>query len=138
MQFLFTLFKITHIFIRMESFFKLDLIRYYQILDSNTQNHLYLNFYLIYLMKNLEIRGYQIKVNLLLVLKLIYFSNPFGMAFILRLNLPSSCIIRFFRFWNATWILWFILTLILQSLRVEPQHFPATWQWFLTLTSLSI
>ena len=138
MQFLFKLFKITHIFIRMESFFKLDLIRYYQILDSNTQNHLYLNFYLIYLMKNLEIRGYQIKVNLLLVLKLIYFSNPFGMAFILRLNLPSSCIIRFFRFWNATWILWFILTLILQSLRVEPQHFPATWQWFLTLTSLSI
>ena len=138
MQFLFTLFKITHIFIRMESFFKLDLIRYYQILDSNTQNHLYLNFYLIYLMKNLEIRGYQIKVNLLLVLKLIYFSNPFGMAFILRLNLSSSCIIRFFRFWNATWILWFILTLILQSLRVEPQHFPATWQWFLTLTSLSI
>ena len=138
MQFLFKLFKITHIFIRMESFFKLDLIRYYQILDSNTQNHLYLNFYLIYLMKNLEIRGYQIKVNLLLVLKLIYFSNPFGMAFILRLNLPSSCIIRFFRFWNATGILWFILTLILQSLRVEPQHFPATWQWFLTLTSLSI
>ena len=138
MQFLFKLFKITHIFIRMESFFKLDLIRYYQILDSNTQNHLYLNFYLIYLMKNLEIRGYQIKVNLLLVLKLIYFSNPFGMAFILRLNLPSSCIIRFFRFWNATWILWFILTLILQSLRVEPQHFPPTWQWFLTLTSLSI
>ena len=138
MQFLFKLFKITHIFIRMESFFKLDLIRYYQILDSNTQNHLYLNFYLIYLMKNLEIRGYQIKVNLLLVLKLIYFSNPFGMAFILRLNLPSSCIIRFFRFWDATWILWFILTLILQSLRVEPQHFPATWQWFLTLTSLSI
>ena len=138
MQFLFKLFKITHIFIRMESFFKLDLIRYYQILDSNTQNHLYLNFYLIYLMKNLEIRGYQIKVNLLLVLKLIYFSNPFGMAFILRLNLSSSCIIRFFRFWNATWILWFILTLILQSLRVEPQHFPATWQWFLTLTSLSI
>ena len=138
MQFLFKLFKITHIFIRMESFFKLDLIRYYQILDSNTQNHLYLNFYLIYLMKNLEIRGYQIKVNLLLVLKLIYFSNPFGMAFILRLNLPSSCIIRFFRFWNVTWILWFILTLILQSLRVEPQHFPATWQWFLTLTSLSI
>ena len=138
MQFLFKLFKITHIFIRMESFFKLDLIRYYQILDSNTQNHLYLNFYLIYLMKNLEIRGYQIKVNLLLVLKLIYFSNPFGMAFILRLNLPSSCIIRFFRFWNATWILWFILTLILQSLRVEPQLFPATWQWFLTLTSLSI
>ena len=138
MQFLFKLFKITHIFIRMESFFKLDLIRYYQILDSNTQNNLYLNFYLIYLMKNLEIRGYQIKVNLLLVLKLIYFSNPFGMAFILRLNLPSSCIIRFFRFWNATWILWFILTLILQSLRVEPQHFPATWQWFLTLTSLSI
>ena len=138
MQFLFKLFKITHIFIRMESFFKLDLIRYYQILDSNTQNHLYLNFYLIYLMKNLEIRGYQIKVNLLLVLKLIYFSNPFGMAFILRLNLPSSCIIRFFRFWNATWILWFILTLILQSPRVEPQHFPATWQWFLTLTSLSI
>ena len=138
MQFLFKLFKITHIFIRMESFFKLDLIRYYQILGSNTQNHLYLNFYLIYLMKNLEIRGYQIKVNLLLVLKLIYFSNPFGMAFILRLNLPSSCIIRFFRFWNATGILWFILTLILQSLRVEPQHFPATWQWFLTLTSLSI
>ena len=35
-----------------------------------------------------------IKLNLLLILKLIYIFNPFGMTFILRLNLPSSCIVR--------------------------------------------
>ena len=35
-----------------------------------------------------------IKLNSLLILKLIYIFNPFGMTFILRLNLPSSCIVR--------------------------------------------
>ena len=32
--------------------------------------------------------------NLLLIVKLIYFSNPFGIAFVLRLNMPSSCILH--------------------------------------------
>ena len=44
-------------------------------------------------MKNLEIESCQ-KSNLLMITKLIYFSNPFGKTLILRLNLPSSCIIR--------------------------------------------
>ena len=34
------------------------------------------------------------KLNLLLIVKLIYFSDPFAITFILKLNLPSSCIIR--------------------------------------------
>ena len=54
------------------------------------------------------------KPNLLLILKLIYFYIPFGMKFILRLNFPSSWIIRresyFFRLWNTTGIFWFDLT----------------------------
>ena len=33
-------------------------------------------------------------MNLLLVLKFIDFSNPFHMTFILKSNLPSSCILR--------------------------------------------
>ena len=36
-----------------------------------------------------------IKITLLLILKPMYFSNRFDMIFILKLNLPSSCIIRF-------------------------------------------
>ena len=36
-----------------------------------------------------------IKITLLLMLKPMYFSNRFDMIFILKLNLPSSCIIRF-------------------------------------------
>ena len=35
-----------------------------------------------------------IKANLLLMLKLIYFYNPFVMTFILKLNFSSSCIGR--------------------------------------------
>ena len=54
-----------------------------------------------------------IKRNLLLMVELIYFSNPFRVIFILKLNLPSSCIIRlvsyFFRLWNAIRISWFNL-----------------------------
>ena len=47
-------------------------------------------------LSNEEYRNWKlpIKPNLLLILKFIYFSNPFGMTFILRLNLPSSCIIK--------------------------------------------
>ena len=45
-------------------------------------------------MKNLKIGSYQKKINLLLMLKLMYFSNPFGMTFTLKLYLPVSCIIR--------------------------------------------
>ena len=55
-------------------------------------------FLLKFLIKisNEELRNQKllIKLNLLLMLKLIYFSNPFRMTFILRLNLPSSWIIR--------------------------------------------
>ena len=36
-----------------------------------------------------------IKITLLLMLKPMFFSNRFDMIFILKLNLPSSCIIRF-------------------------------------------
>ena len=36
--------------------------------------------------KNLKL---SIKLNLLLIPKLTYFYNPFGMTFILRLNLPN-------------------------------------------------
>ena len=45
-------------------------------------------------MKNLKIESYEKKLNLFLMLKLIYFSNPFGKMFILKSNLPSSCIIK--------------------------------------------
>ena len=47
-------------------------------------------------LSNEDLRNWKlsIKLNLLLILRLIYFYNPFGMTFILRLNLPSSCIIR--------------------------------------------
>ena len=50
-----------------------------------------------------------ININLSLRLKLIYFSIWFGMTFILKLNLSSSCIIKceFLRLWNAIGILWF-------------------------------
>ena len=45
-----------------------------------------------------------IKLNLLLTVKFIYFSNPFRTTFILRFNLPSSCRIRWvivFWLWNT-------------------------------------
>ena len=52
----------------------------------------------------------------MLILKLIYFSNSFGITFTLRLNLPTFCTAKcescFFRLWNMTGILWFNLTLI--------------------------
>ena len=45
-------------------------------------------------MKNLiKYRELPTKLILLLMLRLIYFSNPFGMTFISKLNLPSDCII---------------------------------------------
>ena len=76
------------------------------------------------------------------MLKLICFSDPFGMPFILRLNLPSSCIIRceskFFRLWNTTGFLWFNLTLILPLLCAKTLYFPVIWQCSLTLTLPSI
>ena len=71
---------------------------------------------------NEELRNLKlsIKLNLLLILKLVYFSNPFG----IKLNFPTSYIIRwesyFFRLWNTTGILQFNLTLILQFLYAEP------------------
>ena len=64
-----------------------------------------------------------------------------NMTFILKLNLPSSCIIRcewwFFRLWNIIGMLWFNLTLISQSLCAESLYFSLVWQWCLTLTSPS-
>ena len=85
-------------------------------------------------LSNEELRNWKlsIKCNSLLIVKLIYFSNPFGKRFILRLNLPSSCRIRwesqFFKLWNAIGILWFNVRLILQSLFGEPLYFPVIWQ----------
>ena len=50
-----------------------------------------------------------IKIHLILILKLTYFSNAFNVTFTLKLNLPSSCIIRceseFVSLWNKTGIL---------------------------------
>ena len=67
-------------------------------------------------MKNLEFWKLSMKRSLLLILKLIYFSNPCVMTFTLRLSLHSYCIIRceswFFRLSNIAGILWFNLTLI--------------------------
>ena len=75
------------------------------------------------------------------IVKLKYFSNSLGMTFMLRLNLPSSCIIRretyFYRLWNTKGSLWFNLRLILQSLWAEPLYFPLIWKLSLTL-SLSL
>ena len=63
------------------------------------------------------------------------------MTFILRLNLPSSCLIscesKVFRLWKTAGILWSNLTLILQSLSTKTLYFPVIWQWFLTLTSFA-
>ena len=64
-----------------------------------------------------------IKLNLLLMIKLKYFSNPLGITYLLRLNLPSSCMIRwesyFFRLLSTARFLWFNLKLMLQSLRSQ-------------------
>ena len=61
------------------------------------------------------------------------------MIFILRLSLPSPCLIRcesyFFTLQNTTGILWFDLTLVLQPLRAEPLYFSVIIQWSPTLTS---
>ena len=50
-----------------------------------------------------------IKLKLLLIVRIIYFSDQSGITFILRLNLPSSCIMRWesylFRFWITTEVL---------------------------------
>ena len=64
-------------------------------------------------LSNEKLRNWKlsIKLNLLLIAKLIYFSNSFGITFTLTLNLPSFCIIRwesyFFRLWNSIESLWF-------------------------------
>ena len=74
------LFKIIHI---------LNLILYYQILDSNS-----CKFRLIYLMKTSKTESYQWRLTYYQDLKSIVYSNPFGMTFILKSNLSSSCKIR--------------------------------------------
>ena len=65
-------------------------------------------------------------------LKLLHFSDPFGMTDpfgirLLKSNLPSSCIILygpyFFKLWNTMWILQFRRTLILQSLCAVPLYY---------------
>ena len=72
-------------------------------------------------LSNEELKNWKlsIKTNLLLMLQLIYFSNLFRMIFILRLNLPSSCIIKgellFLRLWNTKGIFSCNLSLILRS-----------------------
>ena len=89
---------------------------------------------------NKEVRKWKplVKINLLLTVKPIYFSNPFGITFILRLNLLNSWIIRreswFFRLWNTTGFWWFNVTLMLQSIFAGPLYFPVMWQWPLTLS----
>ena len=64
---------------------------YYQILELKSILPKFLTR-----LSNEELRNWKltIKRNLLLILNLIYFSNPFFMTFILRLNLPSSWMIR--------------------------------------------
>ena len=100
------IFKISHILIRIKCF------------CLTRPKMLLLNFWLKYLKsylvkfltklsyEELRNRKLSIKLNLLLMPKLIYFSNPFGLTFILRLNLFSSCMIRcesyFSRLWNTT------------------------------------
>ena len=60
-------------------------------------------------MANKELKNWKLSINTILLLKLkrIYFCNPFGMTFILKSNIPGSCITRcvshFFRFWNKIW-----------------------------------
>ena len=44
--------------------------------------------------EELQIWKHSVSINLLLMSKLVYLSNPFGVAYILKLNLRSSCIIR--------------------------------------------
>ena len=89
-------------------------------------------------LSNVKFRNW--KLNLLLILNLIYFSSPFGMAFYLRLSLLSYCIIRyefyFFKVVKYDRDLWFNSTLIHQPLCIGPLYFPVIWQWSLTLTSL--
>ena len=58
-------------------------------------------------LSNEKLRNWKLPIKLsLLIVKPMYFSNLFGLTFILRLNLPRSCIIRwesyFFRLWNTT------------------------------------
>ena len=83
-QFFFEFFKTTHIFIKVKFFclhlkhLKLFLPKFLTKLSGEVH-------------KNLKL---SIKLNLLQMVKLVHFSNPFGMTFILRLNLPSSYIIR--------------------------------------------
>ena len=75
------------------------------------------------------------------MLKCMYSSILLTLHLFFKLSLPSSCIIRwgsqFFRLWNTTGILWFHLTLILQSLCTKPLYFPVKWQWPLSLTLTS-
>ena len=113
-KFFFKIFKIAHIFKRINRFC---------LTRSNT---LLPNFWLKYLKSSLPkfltklsneiLRNWKlsIKLSLFLTLKLIYFSNPFSMIIILRLNFLNSCIIRcesyIFRLSNTTGILWFNLT----------------------------
>ena len=73
-------------------------------------------------LSNKESRNWKlsIKFNSLLLVKLMHFSNPFDITFVLRLNLTSSCLIRReWKLWNTTRILWFNLRLMLQSLSTE-------------------
>ena len=58
---------------------------YYQVIDLKSILPKFLTR-----LSNEELRNWKltIKRNLLLILNLIYFSNPFVMTFILRLNLP--------------------------------------------------
>ena len=113
-KFFFKIFKIAHIF---------KTINRFCLTRSNT---LLPNFWLKYLksslpkfltkLSNEKLRNWKlsIKLSLFLTLKLIYFSNPFSMIIILRLNFLNSCIIRcesyIFRLSNTTGILWFNLT----------------------------
>ena len=57
---------------------------YYEILDSNTWNNFLSKF--LAKLSNEELWNWKlsIKLSLLLTQNLIYFSNPFGMTFILR------------------------------------------------------
>ena len=75
----------------------------YQILDSNAQDHfqhvhVHVHFENEQMTKlsNEQLKTWKIsiKANLLSRLKLMYFSNPFGVTFILDLNFPSFCLIR--------------------------------------------
>ena len=47
-------------------------------------------------LSNEELRNWKlsIKLNLLLMVKIMYFSIPFGITFTLKLSLSNSCVIR--------------------------------------------